>query len=138
MTTRLELDHGVQHIIDVQPDLRFPLQYLMYNTAEEYPDLSTESHPYDNTFTMIAYQQLMLNAYLLICDLYSRENISYFAQGYKSDSLKSDYLSKLMSCYIPSDLEVLINNLAPTYDPQRRLQLYVPSLAVFDFLSDFG
>jgi len=138
VATRLELDHGVQHIIDVQPDLLYPLQYFMYDTPEEYPDLTTKSHICVSTFTMIAYQQLMLNAYLLIRDLYSRESISYFAQGYKSDSLKSDYLSKLLSCYIPPDLEVLINNLAPTYDPQRRLQLYVPSLDGFDFLSDFG
>lgn len=80
----------------------------------------------------------MLNAYLLICDLHASENISYFAQSYKNNSLKSDYLSKLMSTYVPPDLEVLINNLAPTYDPQRRLQLYVPSLAAYDFLTDYG
>lgn len=68
VATRLELDHGLSHIIDVQPDLRFPLQYFMYNVAEEYPDLNAKSHPYVSTFTLIAYQQIMLNAYLLICD----------------------------------------------------------------------
>lgn len=46
VATRLELDHGLSHIIDVQPDLRFPLQYFMYYTAEEYPELNAKSHPY--------------------------------------------------------------------------------------------
>jgi len=32
----------------------------------------------------------------------------------------------------------LINNLAPTYDPQRRLQVYIPSLAAYDFSTDYG
>jgi len=110
----------------------------MYNIAEEYPDLTTKAHPYVSTFALIAYQQLMLNAYLLVCDLYARETASYFAQSYKNDTLKSDFLSRLLSCYIPPDLELLINNLAPTYDPQRRLQVYVPSLSAYDFLTDYG
>lgn len=138
VATRLDLDHGISHIIDVQPDLRFPLQYFMYNITEEYPELNVKAHPFVSTFTLIAYQQIMLNAYLLICDLHARENISYFTQDYKNDTLKSDFLSGLMSSYVPPDLEILINNLAPTYDPQRRLQSYVPSLAGFDFLLDFG
>lgn len=138
VATRLELDHGISHIIDVQPDLRFPLQYFMYNIAEEYPDLTTRSHPYVSTFTLIAYEQLLFNAYLLACDLHARDTLSYHATFYKNDSLRSDYFNKLMNCYVPSDLETLLLNLAPTYDPQRRLQLYVPSLAAFDFALDIG
>lgn len=110
----------------------------MYNIAEEYRELNAKAHPYVSTFTLIAYQQIMLNAYLLICDLHARENISYFAQSYKNDAVKSDYLSRLMSSYVPPDLEILINNLAPTYDPQRRLQSYVLSLSEFNFLLDIG
>lgn len=43
-----------------------------------------------------------------------------------------------MNCYVPYELELLLTNLAPTNDPQRRLQLFVPSLAAFDFQLDFG
>lgn len=56
IATRLELDHGVSHTIDVQPDLRFPFQYFIYNTAEEYPELAVKSHPFVSTFSIIAYQ----------------------------------------------------------------------------------
>lgn len=117
-----------------------PTPYFMYNVAEEYPELNLISHPFVRTFTLIAYQQLMLNDYLLICDIHARGNISIFAQSYKNDALKSDYLlqTRLMNSYVPPDLELLINNLASTYDPQRRLQSYVPSLAGFDFNLDFG
>lgn len=110
----------------------------MYNIAEEYPDLNAKTHPYVSTFTLIAYQQIMLNAYLLICDIHARDNISFFTQSYKNDTLKADFLSRLMNSYFPLDLQILINNLAWTYDPQRRLQAYVPSLARFDLTLDFG
>ncbi|KAK9892664.1 hypothetical protein WA026_021517 [Henosepilachna vigintioctopunctata] len=40
-----------------------------------------------------------------------------------------DYLTKLLDCYVPVDLEPLLNALASTYDTERRLQLYVPSFA---------
>lgn len=69
--TRLELDRGVQHIVDVQPDLRFPFQYFLYNVSEQYPELSVKGHPYVSTFTLVAYQQILFNAYLLICDLHT-------------------------------------------------------------------
>lgn len=138
MAIRMELDHGTQHIIDVQPDLRFPFQYFIYDIAERYPELTVKSHPYTSTFTLIAYNQILFNAYLLICDLYSRENPSVYAQCFKNDAAKADLLTKLLACYVPTTIEPLFNSLAPTYDPQRKLQLYVPTLAGFDFILDFG
>lgn len=105
----MELDHGTQHIIDVQPDFRFPFQF-----------------------------KILFNAYLLICDLYSKELVSYHASSYKNDPTKMDFLTKLLDRYVPSDLEFLLNGLAPTLDAQRRLQLFVPTLAGFDFTFDFG
>lgn len=104
VAVRMELDHGKSHIIDVQPDLRFPFQYSIYNTTERYPDLNVKGHPFTSTFTLIAYDQLILNAYLLICDLYSREIPSYHTFPYKSETLRSDYLAKLMECYVPPTL----------------------------------
>lgn len=138
MAVRMELDHGTQHIIDVQPDLRFPLQYILYNVIEQFPELTVKSHPFISTFTLVAYQQILFNAYLLICDLYSREIVSFNAAKYKSNPTKMDFLTKLLDCYIPTDLEVILNALAPTYDPQRRLQLYAPTFAGFHLATDFG
>lgn len=85
MAIRMELDHGTQHIIDVQPDLRFPFQFFIYN------DLTVKSHPFVSTFTLIAYQQILFNAYILICDLYSTEMVSYYASFYKNNSQKMDF-----------------------------------------------
>lgn len=86
-----------------------------------------------NTFTFIVYQQILLNAYTLICDLHARTISSYYTQGYKNDSVKADFLSRLMNCYVPPDLEILLTNLVPTIDPQRKLQLCVLSFAGFVF-----
>lgn len=86
-----------------------------------------------STFTLIAYQQMLFNAYILICDLYSREMVSYYASFYKNNPQKMDFLTKLLDCYVPPDLEALLNAFAPTFDPQRRLQLYTPSFAGYNF-----
>ncbi|KAK9892660.1 hypothetical protein WA026_021513 [Henosepilachna vigintioctopunctata] len=125
----MELDHGTQHIIDVQPDLRFPFQYFLYNIVEQFPDLTVKAHPFVSTFSLIAYQQMLFNAYILICDLYSREVVSYNAAKFKNDPAKMDFLTKLLNCYVPPDLEPVLNAFAPTFDPQRRLQLYVLSFS---------
>lgn len=53
-------------------------------------------------------------------------------------TVKADYLSRLMNCYVPPDLEILLTNLAPTIDPQSKLQLNVPSFAGFVFDLDIG
>lgn len=90
VATRLELDHELSHVIDVQPDLRFPFQYFMFNIAEDYPELTSKAHPYVSTFTLIAYEQLLFNAYLLACDLHARDTLSYHATFYKNNSLRSD------------------------------------------------
>ncbi|KAG8227153.1 hypothetical protein J437_LFUL001697 [Ladona fulva] len=135
---RMELDHGQTHTIDVQPDLRFPFQYFLYNVSNKYPDLTTKSHPFVSTFTLVAYQQILFNSFLLICDLYSRDQASFFAQRYKNVSQKMDLLTKLLDCHIPQELELLLSQLAPTYDPQRKLMTFVPSLAGFDFNLDLG
>lgn len=44
VATWLELDHGSFYLIDVQPGLRFPLRYIMYNICEEYPELTVKAH----------------------------------------------------------------------------------------------
>lgn len=101
-------------------------------------DLTTKSHPYVSAFTLVAYQQILFNAYLLICDIHCREPVSHNASKFKNDAAKSDYLTKLMDCYVPDELATLISQLAPTYDPQRKLMFYIPSFAGFSFAHDYG
>ncbi|KAL3272087.1 hypothetical protein HHI36_022549 [Cryptolaemus montrouzieri] len=49
-----------------------------------------------------------------------------------------NHITKLLDCYVSIDLEHLLINIAITYNPQRKLQLFVPSFAAFDFALDFG
>lgn len=133
IAVRMELDHGTTHIIDVQPDLRFPLQYILYNVTEQFPELTVKSHPFVSTFTLIAYQQILFNAYILICDIYSREVVSHFASDYKRSPSKMDFLTKLLDCYVPPDLEPLLNAFAPTYDPQKKTTTVRPILCRLRF-----
>ncbi|KAK9873284.1 hypothetical protein WA026_021773 [Henosepilachna vigintioctopunctata] len=118
---RMELDHGTSHIVDVQRDLRFPFQYSTYCITERYPEVNVKSHPFISTFKLTAYDQLILIAYVLICYTYSREIPSYYTFKYNSETIRMDYLSKLMECFVPLHLESLLNSFAPTYDPQRKL-----------------
>lgn len=45
VTTRLELNHGIKHIIDVQPDLRFPLQSCTFSTIYRNSTLTRVQRP---------------------------------------------------------------------------------------------
>ncbi|KAK9871897.1 hypothetical protein WA026_015146 [Henosepilachna vigintioctopunctata] len=65
------------------------------------------------------------------------EVVSHDAAKFKNDPSKMDFSTKLLNCYVPPDLEVLLDALSPTYDPQRRLQLYVPSFAGLSFELNF-
>lgn len=64
--------------------------------------------------------------------------VSYYASFYKNNPQKMDFLTKLLDCYDPPDPEPRLNAFAPTFDPQRRLQLYTPSFAGFDYDLDLA
>ncbi|KAK9891750.1 hypothetical protein WA026_016547 [Henosepilachna vigintioctopunctata] len=132
VAVRMELDHGTSNVIDIQPDLRFPFQYSTYCITERYPELNVKSHPSTSTFILICYDQIILNTYLLICELHSRELSSYSTFKYESFSFHLD-----VGQILPPQLMIVCHNLLSSVrsnaDPETILrQLYASLILDID------
>lgn len=117
--SRIEIDSGLPFTIDVQPDFRYPFNYIAYNISSQYPDLSVKEFPFVSTFTLIAYQQILHAAVYLLHDIYERDYPSPAAILYKNDAYRKDYLELLLKLRVPKDLETLLSNLSTVCDPQK-------------------
>lgn len=70
VASKIEINTGDYFNIDVQPDSRFSIHYSIYNTVRTYPDLDVRRHPYVSPFTLIAYEQMLFTAQLLLNDIH--------------------------------------------------------------------
>jgi hypothetical protein len=138
INNNIELDSGSKALYDVQPDNRFLVQYIMYNIAQSYPDLNVKGHPMVSPLSLAAYCLIIVNAHLLGCDAFYRPNKSTYASKFFSDAAKNDYFSLLLNCKVPTFLADIIQELSPVYDPRRSNHLFVPTLAAYSHLHDFG
>lgn len=50
---RIEVDYGYDMQIDVQPDMRFAIQYITFTTTLEYPDLDIKGYSYISLPTLV-------------------------------------------------------------------------------------
>lgn len=138
MAAKIESNTGSHFVIDVQPDLRFPLYYFIYNVEQIFPELDVRSFPYVSPFSLIAYDQILLIAHLLLCDIHQRSPTSHQANAFRRNNTAKDFLAQLTECYVPKHLEPLITQLVSVFDPSRPNLSFVPNLASFAWLYDYG
>lgn len=135
---KIETDHGTACECGAQLHLRFPLYFFIYEIATKFPELDVKAQPYTSLFSLVPYCQFLLNTSLVVNDLYVRGVKSYCASLYRSDPYRRDYLNIILGLKVPPFVELLINQLPATYDPQRFLLAFVPSLAGYSFEYDLG
>lgn len=138
IASKIQVNSGSQFTIDVQPDFRFPLYYMIYNTIAQYPSLDVKSFPYVSPFSLIAYQQFLLTGHLLLMDIHHRPQSSAFANAYRHDNSLKDFVTLLTQCTVPTDLEPLITQLTSVRDPSRTDLVFVRNLASLSWNHDFG
>lgn len=138
VSRRCESNHGDMHIIDVQPDFRYPTAFIIYSVVKSFPELDTRAHPSVSIYSLAAYQIVVLTAHLLLQDTITRPVKSLPAQSYFNDSEKRDFIRLLQGLYVPESLATLLEQLATTYDPARPECVLVPSLAECIFEHDYG
>lgn len=138
MASKIETNAGLEFIIDVQPDLRFILYYSIYNVIKKYPSLDVKTHPYVSPFTLIAYDQTLIIAHLLLQDIHHRSICSHYANAFRRDNGTKDFLTRLTECIVPSHLEPILLQLISLYDSSRPNQTFIPDLAAFSWSHDFG
>jgi hypothetical protein len=138
LPTNVELDSGNYHTIDVQPDFRFILNYIMYHVTALAPELNFKGHPYFSPLSYIGYCLQLVYAHLLACDSTFRATKSYHAARFNTDQERKDLYDLLLSARVPTFLSDLLLELSPVYDPRRNNLQFVPTLAGHSFEHDFG
>lgn len=135
---KLETNEGNFFSIDVQPDMRFFTYYVSTTTTEQYQTMVIENHPYVSLPSIIGYKIALYIGQLLILVLHARKTKSCFSEIFEEKSHLSALLANLMTCRLPSDVRIPLEQMAPLKDPLRPELEFVPNLACFDMKLDVG
>lgn len=135
---KLVTDKGTFFTIDVQPDMRFFTYYAAFTTAQNHEKIVIDNFPYVSIPSLIGYKLAILTTELLIVDLHARKTKSSFSAIFEDTTILKSTLSLLMSCKVPSDVLIPLEQLAPLKDPLRPDLEFTPSMACFDIHHDFG
>lgn len=138
MAAKIELNSGDYFTIDVQPDLRFPFYYSLYNTTRTFPDNDIKPYPYVSPFSLVAYEQCLLIGQLLLNDMHNRPIVSYDANSFRRNNGTKDFLDAIQAAIVPAHMEPVLQQLVGVIDPNRPQLVYVPDLAAFSWKHDFG
>lgn len=111
---KLITDKRTYFTIDVQPDMRFFTYYSAFTTVQAHPKLVTDNYPYVSIPSLIGYKLALLTADLLIIDMHARRVKSMYSTPFQDNATLKSILSLLMSCRIPSDTVIPLEQLAPT------------------------
>lgn len=136
--SRIEVNKGSFHTIDVQSDMRFITYYLQYTSLTSFPELVVDQNPYVSLASLIGYKLILFNAHQLILDLKCRHEKSTHSLFFEDSTRMSSFVNTLMNCRIPHDLSTELQQMAPVLDPLRPDLEYIPSLACFNLPIDFG
>ena len=138
MSNNVELSDSSQFTIDVQPDFRYIFAYICFHVESHFAEYNVKGHPSVSPPSLIGYCLALVYAHILACDSSARSITSNYAVVFKNDAHLKDFLSSLLTSYVPEFMEPILLQLAPTYDPRRSLVEFIPSLAGFSFKYDFG
>jgi hypothetical protein len=138
LSRNIDQADGEDFIIDVQPDYRFPFSFIVNSCVGNFPRLDIKSHPNVSLYTQIFYELVLFTASLLIQDFLCRKPNSFWAQLYRNDQQRYDYINMLLSCNISQDTAVLIEHFIATDDPNKPRLSFIPTLGGGKFVHDYG
>lgn len=137
LANKLEHDNSLDDVIDVFPDTRFPLIFIIFNVMKIYKSV-TEERPLLTPASMVSYCLFQLYAFALINDYYGRPSPSSPATQFMNDDLRAQLLEILCLSYVPPFMLTLFHALADCSDPRRPGLQYFCTLAGSRFANDFG
>lgn len=138
ISDNVDKSDGLNFTIDVQPDFRFPVRYMIYQSIVEYDKLKAEHYPCVTTFTLAAYRQALYGAVLLCNDLYARSTASPFAASFKSTDYLSKFIGRMLDLPVPNDVADLVKTIGPLNDCQKKRLQFIPCLGSFSLANDFA
>lgn len=134
---KLERDNSLDETIDVFPDVRFPLLFIIFNVMKLYKTV-TEERPVLTPASLVAYCLMQMYAFALINDYYGRPQPSAPASAFMDSDARSQLFEILCKSYVPPFMLTLFHAIADCSDPRRPGLQYFCTLAGSRFDIDFG
>lgn len=109
LSSRIELDHGDEFFIHVQPChsrtlftyLRYVTHYFMFTTSKEYPDLNIKGFPCTSLPTIVAYKLALFIGHILICDITSCKPTSLATEEFNTNPPLTKFLQDIKFMPVP-------------------------------------
>nr|QVI03752.1 coat protein [Aplosporella javeedii partitivirus 1] len=136
LPNRIHFDNALDAVIDVVPDVRYCLIFIVYHVAKLYT--SKQNHSVYTPSSTVAYCLLQLYAFMLLNDVHGRSTPSAHATDFLGSESNIDYLKILLGSYVPPFMMDLFHGLTDCLDPRRPGIQYISTLAASVFNYDFG
>jgi hypothetical protein len=125
-------------VVNVLPDFIPITMYIMYHVNATCHKLEASFHAKISPGTYAAYCLSLVYGFFLACDVHIRPTPSAHAAAYDETAYKKKFLDFLLGLPVPTFLEPVLAQFAPTTDELRGNILFVPSAAGFDYGHHFG
>jgi hypothetical protein len=131
-------DSSLRAIIDVVPDTRYPLLFIIFHVIKLYVDKEQSAAPLMTPATFTAYCIYLLYGFMLLNDYHGRTSPSFYASDFMDNDSRSQLFEHLKNAYVPPFMLSLFHGLTDTSDPRRPGLQYFATFAGSRFITDFG
>lgn len=134
----VESNNSLSAVIDVVPDVRYPLLYIIFHVMKLYVSNEQQAHPLMTPASFTGYCLFLFYGFLLVNDYHGRNTPSYYASAFNDSDQRSKLFDALKHAFVPPFMITLFHGISDTSDPRRPGLKYFPTLAASRFMLDFG
>nr|ATS94416.1 coat protein [Podosphaera prunicola partitivirus 4] len=131
-------DNSLHAIIDVIPDTRYILLFIVFHVMKLYTEKEHSAHPCLTPSSFTAYCLLLTYGFMLVNDYHGRPTPSYYASSFMDSDARAQLFEHLKKAYVPPFMMTLFHGLTDTSDPRRPGLQYFATFAGTRFDTDFG
>lgn len=131
-------DNSLRAIIDVVPDTRYPLLFIIFHVIKLYADKEQQAAPIMTPASFTAYCLFLLYGFMLLNDYHGRNSPSFYASDFMDSDARAQLFEHLKKAFVPPFMITLFHGLTDTSDPRRPGLQYFPSFAGSRLMTDFG
>jgi hypothetical protein len=131
-------DDGAPTTIDVVPDMRFHLLSWIYSIQHGITSSDYQASPYASPASTLGYTLVMMTALLYFGDSVQRHAMSTAAQGIFNVNHFAQFFDILLDLPVPAYADHEFSTLRPFLHPLALNLMFIPNLALSEFLIDFG
>lgn len=135
----LKRSNGPSAVIDVQPDYRNIILYLVHYITRTYPSLDVKDAPALTPTSLLGYTLAIVYSLALLNDDENvRSQRSTHAREFSNDADLAEHINDIRQLAVPKFMLDLLNELGVGSDDRKPELKFCYNLACFDFTLDFG